>query len=77
MLPFLRDLVFLGGGTFVFVAEALGQARWGPMLLSMVFAAGPAAVTAYWGRTAVNAGLDSSPSSVSSPSPSSSSSGER
>lgn len=52
-IPVLRDIVFLAGGTYVFIAEARTQARWWPMVLGMLFAAGPTVVSAYWsmGRT--------------------------
>lgn len=75
LIPILRDVVFLVGGTFVFVREALNDARWGPMLLGMVFAAGPAAIQAYWstaGRTPVDGSSPPSPPPSPSPSPSSS-----
>jgi hypothetical protein len=49
LIPILRDLVFLAAGTYVFVTEARGDARWAVMVLGMVFAAGPVAIQAYWG----------------------------
>ena len=67
LIPIVRDIVFLAGGTFVFVREALNDARWGPMLLGMVFAAGPAAISAYWST----ARIPDNQSSASSPPPSS------
>jgi hypothetical protein len=68
-IPIIRDVVFLAGGTFVFVREALHEARWGPMLLAMVFAAGPAAILAYWSTVRIPA--NGSSASPPSPSPSS------
>lgn len=75
ILPVFRDIVFLVGGTFVFINESLNQARWEPMLLGMMFAAGPAAVSAYWStvRTTGSASSGQSPPLPSSSSPSSSS----
>lgn len=72
LIPILRDVVSLAAGTFVFVAEALGDARWEPMLLGTLLAAGPAAVSAYWStaRTPASGPSVSSPPSSSSPSPS-------
>lgn len=46
LVPIVRDMVFLAAGTTVFVREAFGQARWGPMILGMAVAAGPTIVTA-------------------------------
>lgn len=77
LIPIVRDVVFLAVGTYVFVAEARADARWGPMLLGMLFAAGPTVVSAYWstGRTP-DSGLPGSPGSPSPPAlPSPSSSG--
>jgi hypothetical protein len=73
LLPVIRDVVFLTAGTFVFVRESLGQARWMPMLLGIVAAAGPAVVSAYWSgaRTPDSPPSGSSPQSSSSPSSSS------
>jgi hypothetical protein len=80
LIPIVRDVVFLAVGTYVFVAEARADARWGPMLLGMLFAAGPTVVSAYWstGRTP-DSGSPASPASPSpAPLPSTSSSvGER
>lgn len=66
-IPVVRDIVFLAVGTYVFVAEARADGRWGPMLLGMLFAAGPSVVSAYW-STAHTRGSGSPGSSVS-PSP--------
>jgi hypothetical protein len=69
IVPVVRDVVFLTVGSFVFVSEAMGEARWIPMVLGMVFAAGPAAVSAYWS----GARIQGSGGSGSSPPPPSSS----
>lgn len=74
LVPILRDLVFLAAGTYVFVTEARAEARWGVMLLGMVFAAGPVAIQAYWGspfgRTQAPGSSESPPPPSLSPSPS-------
>lgn len=71
-IAILRDVTFLAAGTFVFVKDALGEARWVPMVLGMLFALGPTFVSAYWsGRTQASTSLESSvPSSPSGSSPS-------
>jgi hypothetical protein len=72
LIPVLRDVLSLAAGVYVFVAEAAGAARWEPMLLGMLFASGPAAVSAYWSaRTPGSGPLVSSPPSSSSSSSSS------
>lgn len=77
LIPIVRDIVFLAVGTYVFVAEARAEARWGPMLLGMLFAAGPTVVSAYWstGRTPDSGSPGSSASPSPQPLPSTSSSG--
>ncbi len=65
VIPIVRDVVFLVGGMFVFIREALVDARWAPMLLGMIVAAGPAVVSAYW-STARTPGSEQSGSSPSS-----------
>lgn len=80
LIPVVRDIVFLAVGAYVFVAEARAEARWGPMLLGMLFAAGPTAISAYWStvRTPGSGLPDSSvsPSPPPLPSPSSPGGGE-
>lgn len=60
-IAILRDVVFLTAGTFVFVRDAMGEARWAPMVLGMLFALGPTFVSAYWsGHTRVSTPPESS-----------------